>query len=64
MGGIFFMFNLLLIESTLVQGGKDLFQQQTFTKIIMVLNVIFSFRQFLIQIWQLSRIASTSPVKW
>lgn len=46
MGGIFFMFNLLIIESTLVQGGKDLFQQQTFTKIIMVLNVIFHLDNF------------------
>lgn len=46
MGGIFFMFNLLIIESTLVQGGKDLFQQQTFTKIIMVLNIIFHLDNF------------------
>lgn len=46
MDGIFFMFNLLIIESTLVQGGKDLFQQQTFTKIIMVLNIIFHLDNF------------------
>lgn len=46
MDGIFFMFNLLIIESTLVKGGKDLFQQQTFTKIIMVLNIIFRLDNF------------------
>ena len=46
MDGVFFMFDLLIIESTLVQGGKDLFWQKMITKIIVAWNIIFHLDKF------------------